>query len=107
MILFKPEHVEPILAGKKTQTRRTGKRRWRVGAIHQCRVAMFDEPFARVRILDVRREPLQDITAVDASAEGYESVADYRRAFANIYGFWDPLEWVWVVDFKLVEAGVG
>ena len=34
MILFRPQHVGPILDGRKTQTRRLGKRRWREGAIH-------------------------------------------------------------------------
>ena len=37
MLLFKPEHVEPIRTGRKTVTRRVWKRRRaRVGSIHQC-----------------------------------------------------------------------
>jgi hypothetical protein len=34
MILFKKEHKDLILADIKTQTRRTGNKRWNVGAIH-------------------------------------------------------------------------
>jgi hypothetical protein len=104
MISFKPEHVKPILEDRKTQTRRLGKKRWNTGAIHQCRTRLFDgEPFARVRIMSVRRERLGDISRGDIAREGYATRADYRAAWEAIYGSpWnDDLE-VWVVDFKLV-----
>lgn len=106
MILFKPEHVEPILAGVKTQTRRTGKRRWNIGSIHQCRLNFKAGaiPFAKVRILAVKQELLGDITEVDSIAEGYSSVVEYIDAFRQIYGKWNPDEVVWVVDFELVGA---
>jgi len=104
MISFRPEHVQPVLEGRKTQTRRLGKKRWNVGAIHQCRTRLFDgEPFARVRITSVRRQRLGDISPGDVAREGYRTRADYRRAWEAIYGSpWeDDLE-VWVVDFKLL-----
>lgn len=71
MILLKPEHVGPILSGQKTRTRRTGKKRWRIGSVHQCRLHYRAEPFARVKITGVRREKLGDISEVDAKKEGY------------------------------------
>lgn len=101
MILFKPEHVQPILDGRKTQTRRLGNRRWREGAVHQARTKMFGDPFAYLRILDVRREVLGAITTADARAEGYTMTADYLAAFERINGS-APLELpVWVVEFEL------
>ncbi|SHE96597.1 ASCH domain-containing protein [Desulfofundulus australicus DSM 11792] len=103
MILFKPEHVEPILSGCKTQTRRLGKKRWKVGSVHQCRLSYRMEPFAYVRVTAVRRERLGNITDDDARREGYLSVEAYREAFERIYGFWDPDVDVWVVDFELVR----
>ncbi len=70
MILFKPQHVEPILRGRKTQTRRGWKRRRAVpGSIHDARTAMFGEPFARLRIRRVWQERLGDISAADVLAE--------------------------------------
>lgn len=90
MILFKPEHVELILSGQKTQTRHTGKKRWRIGSVHQCRLNYRGEPFAHVRITGVRREKLGAISEADAKKEGYPSVEAYREAFTRIYGFWDP-----------------
>ncbi|AEG14477.1 ASCH domain protein [Desulfofundulus kuznetsovii DSM 6115] len=103
MILFKPEHVEPILSGRKTQTRRLGRKRWKVGSIHQCRLNYRVEPFAYVKVTAVRRERLGDITEEDAWKEGYPSVEAYREAFEQIYGFWNPDVDVWVVDFELAK----
>lgn len=106
MILFKPEHVLLILGGNKTQTRRLGKKRWNVGAVHQCRTQLVGEPFCRVRILDVRQERLLEIATADAMAEGYASSSDFLCAFEAINGVvWDgeggvnPL--VWVVEFEV------
>ncbi len=86
MILFRQEHVEPILAGTKTQTRRTwAKPRARVGSIHLAKTRMLStEFFARLEILAVYRERLGDISEEDAIAEGYPSRAEYLQAFARI-----------------------
>jgi hypothetical protein len=104
LLLFKPEHAELIVSGRKTQTRRLGRKRWKVGSVHQCRTSRRAKPFALVRITGVRRECLGGISEEDARREGYGSVEAYRKAFARIYGFWDPEAEVWVVDFELVES---
>jgi len=89
-MLFKPEHVAPILEGRKTQTRRVWSRcRVKVGAVHKCytRPAWVSPPgesFASVKVLEVRQEALGSISEADAHAEGYENVAAYLAAFARI-----------------------
>ncbi len=104
MILFKKEHVPMILSGRKTQTRRMGKKRWNVGAIHQVKTGFKkDDQFGSVRILNVREEQLKHITEESARAEGYDSVSDYMDIFMKIYGSWTPDQWVWVVDFKVIS----
>jgi len=108
MILFKPEHVGLILAQHKTQTRRTGDRRWNVGSTHQARTNMpwqgTEGYFADIRILDVRRERLGDISEEDVMAEGYDTLAEFREVWRGINGRWNPDERVWVVEFE-VEGG--
>lgn len=108
MLLFKPEHVPMILAGTKTQTRRTW-RRWRVkvGSVHEARTSLFGKPFALLRIVSRREERLGNISEADTRAEGYASVADYREVFERIYGWWDPDEVVKVIDFEVVGEGAG
>lgn len=103
MILFKHEHVKPILNGTKTQTRRTGKKRWKIGAIRQAKTGYKKESeFAKLKILAIREEPLGDITEADALAEGYNTIAEYKEVFERIYGFWDSALPVWVLDFEKV-----
>ncbi len=108
MILFKAEHVQAILDGTKTQTRRLGKKRWNVGAVHECKTNYVGKPFARVRILAVDGErPLSDISQADVESEGYATRGDYIEAFAWINKM--PLGTAlhcapWVVDFELVSA---
>lgn len=103
MILFKPEHVEPILNGTKTQTRRLGKKRWNVGAVHQARTRMLDAAscFASLRILAVEQEPLGWVDDYGAKLEGYESRDHYLAAWNRINGDTKLDTPVWVVEFAL------
>lgn len=87
MLLFKPQHVEPILSGHKTQTRRIWARpRCLVGSTHQCRTRMLDtkSTFARVIIESVHYQRLDAVTAKDALAEGYPTRSAFLQAFFRI-----------------------
>ena len=105
MILFKPEHVDLILAGTKTQTRRIWKKpRAKIGAIHLAKTKMISkEFFARLEILAVYQEKLSDISDEDARAEGYKNSAAYFVAFCRINRLdYVPDELVYVVKFRVV-----
>ena len=113
MILFKPQHVEPILAGTKTQTRRIWKKpRAKVGSIHLAKIRMLSkEFFAKLQITAVYTERLGDISTEDAIAEGYPNKNSYLIAFANINhqsvndeNFLNQI--LHVVKFELVECEV-
>lgn len=163
-MLFKPEMIDAILAGKKTQTRRVMKEsetyycrgvsplkitevayhvattigywqtKWRVGQSYAiqpgrgkggiyARLAMSGKhewqttqpdgnggaqwkPM-RIRVTDIRRERLQDISEADAQAEGVNSIAEYRELWERINGAgsWETNPEVWVLTFELVEGG--
>lgn len=104
VILFKQEHVEPILVDRKTQTRRTGMLRWKVGAVRQAKTGYNkDSEFAKLKIISVRQERLGLITLADAYAEGYDSIEEYKEVFIRIYGSWDAELLVWVIDFRREE----
>lgn len=105
MILFTPRHVEMIKAGRKTQTRRIWKRpRAKVGAVHLVKTELFSkEHHCKIRILDVRRERLGDITEDDARAEGGYTVAEYIEIWREINGVWNQDQLVYVVTFEVVR----
>ena len=86
MILFRPEHAELILSGRKTQTRRIWKKpRARVGSIHLAKTKMLSKDyFARLKICGLAAERLGDISEDDAQAEGYPSVFVYLKEFQKI-----------------------
>jgi len=104
MILFKKEFIDAILNGTKTETRRKGKKRWNVGAIHQLQLAWFDKnPFAKVEILSVESEQLCRMDDARAIREGFESRDGFVEWWENQYQVMHGTEWVWVVKFKVVE----
>ncbi len=107
MMLFKPEHVAPILDGSKTQTRRIWKKqRANVGSIHLAKTKMLSkEYFARLEILVVYQEHILNISEEDARAEGYPTRHAYLAAFCRINKMqYEDLKdlIVWVVKFRAV-----
>lgn len=110
MILFKPEHVVPILTGRKRQTRRRWPRgpRVRVGSLHQCRTRMLvkNTTFARIAVDELRREELRAISDDDARLEGYEDRAAYFGVWGRIHADvqQQERELVYVITFHLAEV---
>lgn len=88
-MIFQPESIEKILKGSKTQTRRIRKpgerfidylpggkvvftesrTKWATGKTYAICPGRGKPGVARIRLLDIREEPLQDITDADAIAE--------------------------------------
>ena len=86
MILFKPEHIQPILEGRKTETRRSWKKpRAKKGAIHIAKTKMLSSDyFARIRIKYVRKQRLGAITTEEVLREGYSRKEEYLQKFIDI-----------------------
>lgn len=107
MLLFKKEFIPHILGQvqpRKVTTRRLGRLRWRIGAIHTFKTNYNnDSIFARAEILRVYRQNLFDIDDDDAFKEGFWSLEDFKKKWIQINGSWDNVE-VWVIDFLLMET---
>lgn len=109
MILFMPEHVEKILSGQKTETRRLWtKQRAKVGSIHKAKTRMLStDYFALLKIERVYLERLCDISLKSIKAEGYSTREEYRevleKANKRSKFVWDDDLVVWVVKFSVVE----
>jgi hypothetical protein len=147
-VIFTPEHVQAILEGRKTQTRRICKPgeelydgcvfgpipayriKWTVGGTYAVQPGRTKPSVARIRILAIRQERLQDISEEDAEAEGCKAthpiisdefgpqIPDPKPILARMRYAWlwdrinarkgtrwadDPL--VWVLTFELVKDG--
>ena len=106
MLLFKPEHVDPILKGLKTQTRRLNAR-CKIGSIHLAKTKMLSpECFAHLLINNKYKQPLGDMSEEDAIKEGYSSVEEYIQVWNRINPNhpWAESREVDVVEFTCLET---
>ena len=133
MILFKPQFVQSILNGQKTQTRRLGVKRWNVGSIHQTKTNFSEESaFAKVMITqEPYQQELRMMSSSDALAEGGFTIHDscknktidkiyarmackkcnhketcYQLVWITVNGTWRPKENPWVVNFQRIREKV-
>ena len=106
-MIFRPALIEKILAGEKTQTRRPGGRancQYRAGRTYAVQPGRGQRQVARLRVLEVRREKLGDISQEDAGAEGFPGRETFLRYWQRIYGEVDHDQLIWVLRFELVPA---
>lgn len=121
IVIFKPEMVEKILAGGKTETRRPVKLgetecRYKLGRTYAVQPGRTKHGIARITVLEVRRELPYEISESSAINEGFavDWVAGvYVRPVEHFFGYWERLygglpdadEEVWVIRFELEEGG--
>ena len=106
MLLYKKRFIPHILGYAeplKNTTRRSGRLRWRIGAIHTFKTNYNnDSAFAKAKILRVYRQYLFDMTEDDAFREGFWNLEEFKKVWIQINGTYDNQE-VWVIDFVVVE----
>lgn len=95
MLLFKPEHVPLILDGTKTETRRlwwdhkknqlAEKPRFKFNSIQKAKTQMLSKDwFAKIKILHMWIETLEQISDAGILAEGYQTREEYYNIFCEI-----------------------
>ncbi|RLG49621.1 MAG: hypothetical protein DRO00_09770 [Thermoproteota archaeon] len=102
-MLFRKEHIDKILRGEKTQTRRRSRYQYKVGRTYRIQRSWYN--YTDIKILITRRykQRLGDITQKEVRKEGYSSLEEFKQAWITINGYWDPDEIVTVYEFKLVD----
>lgn len=108
MISFSEQFKPLILDGTKTQTRRTGRCRWKVGSVHKVttNTRAPEAVFGSVRITSLRRDWLINITQASIKAEGFRTKQEFIEAFAKCYRISQRDARAcrcWVITFELVE----
>ena len=103
-MLFKRKHVEMILAGRKTQTRRLpGKSaNYSVGRVYAITNRWFSKPQGHILITRKFKQKLGEINCEDVKKEGYNNLEEFRSAWEEIHGLgsWDPNLTVTVYEFE-------
>jgi len=99
MPIFKPKHLNLILQGKKTQTRRISRYRLKIGKAYAVRSKMLEPAQARIVITRAWRQQLRDLTPEDVRKEGFNSFTEFRQAWIEIYGTWNPDQIVAAYEF--------
>ena len=117
-MIFQKEHIDQILNGTKTQTRRVHRGRYQVGrsyAIQSCRTCkgipgfriVMDKIWHEdiVRPLSLKESPAFNIISVsDAKAEGGYSPAEYELLFRKLNPKWDETSGRWAFEFHVIEV---
>lgn len=122
-MIFKPYHIPMIRSGSKTATRREWKESYAgptVGSIQMAAAKQMvpdaadhnspmlltdDDCDCYIRITDRYRQPLGEMTDVDAQKEGdYDDLDEFRDGYERVYGdgSWNPEKVVTVVEFEYV-----
>jgi len=99
-MLFKKGHIAMILRGEKTMTRRLHKRPYRVGHTYRIQRGWYDWTDIYILITRRFRQRLGDISPQDIRKEGYQTLKEFKEAWIEINGFWNPNILVWAYEFK-------
>ena len=114
-MIFRPELVEKILAGEKTETRRlmsdnprspwsSERCMYRAGQRYSVQPGRGQRSVAQVEATAVLRGQLRTVTNDSAQAEGFFNLAEFRDYWTEMHGHFDPFAKVWVVRFRLADG---
>ena len=124
-MLFKPELIEKIKAGDKTQTRRpsngerfvedgftkfrsvhhkNGTLKWHVGKRYALVPKRGANGVGFIQLIAIERQKLGELTPSAALAEGFASQAEFFAYWSTLYaGEIDLNQSVWVLFFEYIQ----
>lgn len=104
-MIFTPENADKVKAGTKTATRRiVGSRWYKPGQEWAVQPGRNLKAICRIRLTDVRQEPLQNIALADVVAEGCADLIEFARLWdrLNPRSPWADSPIVWVLTFEMI-----
>lgn len=104
-MIFKPELVDLIRRGLKTETRRPVKPgqpcRYVAGRTYAVQPGRGQCGVCRIRVLDVHLEALTEIDGAAARREGFSTGSAFLDYWRGLYGTVDLGQPVWVIRFEV------
>jgi len=100
MLHFRPEYVKDILSGKKCSTIRLGERKVRPGMV--VVLASQGKPFARARIVSVKKKKVRELTRDDVRREGFSDFTELYAALRSIYPRISLDDEVTIIEWRLI-----
>jgi len=101
-LLFKKQFLQQIIKGTKTQTRRLKKPQLTIGKTYPLRKNYQTNLPHSIKIIDIYPQILGEITDEDLQREGFEDNDAFKDMWREIYGSYDPAEYIWVIEFEYI-----
>ena len=102
-MIFRPELVEAIRAGRKTETRRPVKPgvgcRYAPGRTYAVQPGRGQRAVCRIEVVSARCEALGEIDEQAARREGFDSRAAFFDYWRGLYGSVEFGQKVWAIRF--------
>lgn len=107
-MIFSKNHIDKIISGEKTQTRRDWEQKQvKEGNSYRASESIFTERVnspAFILVTDVYKEKLGDLTPEDANSEGGYTVEEFKQKWEKINNKWNDDKEIWVVEFEGFES---
>jgi hypothetical protein len=101
-LFFKRQFISKIREGAKTQTRRLKQPKLSIGKAYHLRENYRSTLPEQIMITDIFQQFLGDISQEEVLKEGLSSEQDFIDTWTEIYGYYDPAEVIWVVEFQYI-----
>ena len=101
-LLFKRQFISKIREGIKTQTRRLKQPRLKIDKTYQLRENYRTVLPDKIHVTDIFQQYLGEITQEDIKKEGFKTMEEFIRVWTDIYGYFDPNEFIWVIEFQYI-----
>ncbi len=103
-LFFKRQFISKIREGSKTQTRRLKQPKLSIGKEYCIRENYKSTLPDQIMIIDIFQQFLGEVSPEEVRKEGLASEQDFIEIWTEIYGYYDPAEIIWVVEFEYIGS---